>query len=131
MSEHPDSDELALLAMDADVADSVREHIATCRECQSDVALLTSLLAADGPGDRAGISPDETTEPTTTPVDAWADGNDTSDDDHRLTSEEPDDQVEPAAPNTTTSGRDINYLALVVVVLIVLASIAMAVVVLR
>lgn len=130
MSEHPDSDQLALLAMQSDVDDSVRQHLATCTECQRDVALLASLLAADGPDGGSAESSHGAAEPSP-PVDAWVDGNDTTAADHPLTPAGYDEPLTPEPPPATGTPREINYVALVFVVLIVLVSIALAVFFLR
>lgn len=42
---HPDSEQLALLAMDAPVDAAVSAHVQSCAECRADLALIRSLMA--------------------------------------------------------------------------------------
>ena len=46
---HPDSEQLALLAMEADVDAGVKEHVAQCAACDRDLSVIRSLLDAEGP----------------------------------------------------------------------------------
>lgn len=56
---HPDSEQLANLAVEAPTVAGVKEHVASCPECRKDLSLLTSLLHADGPdGPESGATDD-------------------------------------------------------------------------
>ena len=69
---HVDSAQLADIAVGATVAPEVTEHVAGCAQCTSDLAVLWSLLEADGPAGqplRPGAPPDDLPEP----IDAMAD----------------------------------------------------------
>lgn len=46
---HPDSEQLALLAMEAETDAGVKEHVAQCAACDRDLAVIRSLLDAEGP----------------------------------------------------------------------------------
>ncbi len=59
---HPDSEQLANLALEAPTAAGVKEHVASCPECRKDLSLLKSLLHADGP-DGTGHEAIPQTEP--------------------------------------------------------------------
>ncbi|MFI0432375.1 MAG: hypothetical protein ACH36H_04460 [Candidatus Nanopelagicales bacterium] len=50
---HPDSEQLALLAMDSPVDEAVAEHVRECAECRADLALLKSLMAGGAEGSDA------------------------------------------------------------------------------
>lgn len=127
MATHPDSEQLALLALKADVDESVQEHLKTCEQCQRDLSLLESLLAADGP-DQSGVGLTSADEQAVVDS-AWADGDDSS-----ATDTEPVTLPETQPPNPqgirgVRSGT--NPTAFVVVLVIVLVSIALAVFALR
>lgn len=82
---HVTSEQLALLAMDADVDDDVRTHVAACPACTKDLSLIRSLLNADGPDSEAqseGDPHDPTAEPDLPPAafTAMADAADGRDD---------------------------------------------------
>jgi hypothetical protein len=47
--DHPDSEQLALLAMEAETETGVKEHVAQCAACDRDLAVIRSLLDSEGP----------------------------------------------------------------------------------
>lgn len=129
---HVTSEQLALLAMDAEVDDAVAAHVAACPACSKDLSMIQSLLNADGPdtdaspGDDTQGRADESDLPAaafTAMADA-ADGRDPA--------PEPDvpaSTVDTAAAGMgrtdATGGR--NVLAVVAVVIIAAALIVLAV----
>lgn len=67
---HVTSEQLALLAMDAELDDSVRAHVANCPACTKDLSVIRSLLNADGPdseAQREGVTRDPAPEPALPP----------------------------------------------------------------
>jgi len=122
MSAHPDSEQLALLALEAQVAPEVRAHVQACRECQGDLSLLVSLLAAEGP-DGSGVDSAVDEELADAPIEAWADASDGGAADEGVDMPRRD---EAPAREGTTSGREINSRALVIVLLILVASMLLA-----
>lgn len=60
--DHVSGEELALLAMDAQVPDSVRQHVATCNDCTKDLSVVRSLLSADPPDSPGRSQRDATAE---------------------------------------------------------------------
>jgi hypothetical protein len=129
MATHPDSEQLALLALKADVDESVQEHLRACEQCQRDLSLLESLLAADGPdSDASGIGVASADEQAAVDS-AWADGDGSS-----ATDAEPVTlpETQPPNPGVVRGGRSAtNPTAFVAVLVIVLVSIALAVFALR
>ena len=81
--DHPDSEQLALLAMEAETETGVKEHVAQCAACDRDLAVIRSLLDAEGPDGADGPnreSPESQEQPDSPPpaaaMTAMADASD-------------------------------------------------------
>ncbi len=81
-SPHVTSEELAQVALEADVPQEVTDHLATCAQCRADLATLTALLNADGPDGpearRSSKSTDDVLADAALAANAMADGNDST-----------------------------------------------------
>ena len=69
---HVDSAQLADIAVGATVAPEVSEHVAGCSQCARDLAVLRSLLEADGPTGQP-VRPSSPPDSLPAPIDAMAD----------------------------------------------------------
>lgn len=127
MADHASSDELAQLALQAPVDPSVAAHVETCDECRRDLALLTSLLAADGPDgpERPGQS-----EPQPEPTEAMADATQGSPTPDETASQAPPD-VDRAVATASTGGHQRRNAAVAIVLFVFVAAIIIAVLGLR
>lgn len=126
-SAHADGEDLARLAMQDEVPAAVAVHVADCAECSRDLALIRSLLDADGPEGSDGATTDQGPSETPEVTDAWADANDSgATADHPTEVPPANDQPESPPTATTTAGRRTNPTALVVALLLFVGAILLA-----
>jgi hypothetical protein len=128
---HPDAEQLALLAMDAETEAGVKAHVAQCAACDRDLSVVRSLLESEGPDgadgrERAPVrSQQDVGSPPPPAADtAMADGNDDADVEIRqnLPPKEARKQAERllAAQRSPRQGRQTLTVILVVVVAMLL-----------
>lgn len=125
---HADGEDLARLAMQDEVPADVAGHVAECAECSRDLALIRSLLDAEGPDGPDIEAATPGLEDPAEVTDAWADANDSGPGSATATAAQPptEQPTEANAQTASQGGRQRNTTALAVALLLFLGAILLA-----
>ena len=120
--DHATGEQLALLAMDAEVPRDIADHVAECQQCARDLSIVRSLLSSEGIDSQGDTQHDDAPDDSDLPAEvqtAMAETADGRDDDRQESAQPTDAVADSGGSGTETDGHEQRFNPLVAAIVIV------------